>query len=119
MHLWVLFLVCSAVVYGISRISEPELEAVNFAKSIAGHRLNGSVIKEIEVDSESSCSFECVKEERCQSINFGTRKNEAQRFRCQLSGSDRFFGITNFKEDKDFIYKGLQVARIFSRMIFS
>ena len=109
MHLRVLSLVCSAVVYGISRISEPELEAVNFAKAIAGHRLNGRVIKEIEVDSESSCQFECVGEEKCASYNFGTKKNKAERFKCQLSESDRFVGIANFTEDKDFIYKGRQV----------
>ena len=77
MHLWILTLVCSAAVYAISRISEPDLKAVNFAKAIARHRLNGSVIKEIEVYSESSCQFECGTEEQCQSYNFGTKKNNA------------------------------------------
>ena len=109
MHLWILSLVCSSVVYGISRISEPELEAVNFAKAIAGQRLNGSIIKEIEVDSESSCQFECIGEEKCASYNFGTKKNEAERLKCELSESDRFVGISNFTKDKDFIYKGRQV----------
>ena len=46
-------------VYGISRtVSEPQIhwKAVNFATSIEGRKLNGSVIKEIEVDSEGSAS---------------------------------------------------------------
>ena len=101
-----LTLLCTAVVYGISRISEPDLKAVNFAKAIAAHRLNGSVIKEMEVDSESSCQFECGVEEKCQSYNFGTKKNNPKRFKCQLSDSDRYSGHVNFTEDQDFIYRG-------------
>ena len=111
MHLWILTLVCTTV-YGISRISQPDLKAVSFAKAIAGHRLNGSVIKEIEVDSERSCQFACVGEEKCQSYNFGpanTTKKNAERFMCQLSNSDRFVGFANFTEDKEFIYKGQKV----------
>ena len=53
MHLLWLLLFGTAV-YGISRISEPCLEAVNYAKAIEGMRLNGSVIKETKVDSEIS-----------------------------------------------------------------
>ncbi|RMX47487.1 hypothetical protein pdam_00002196 [Pocillopora damicornis] len=63
MYLWIFNLACS-VVYGISRISGPNLKAVNFAKELEGKKLNGSLIKEIEVDSESSCRFECVNKER-------------------------------------------------------
>ncbi|KAL9982272.1 hypothetical protein ACROYT_G004298 [Oculina patagonica] len=108
MRLWILSLVCTAV-YGISRISGPNLKAVNFAQAIEGHKLNGSVIKEVEVDSESSCQFECVEEERCQSYNFATTKNNDERFKCQLSDSDRFHGHVYFEKDQGFIYKGLQV----------
>ena len=96
-------------VYGTSRISLPYLEAVNFAPAKEGRKLNGSVIKETEVDSEISCQFECVEEERCQSYNFGSTRNNAGRFKCQLSDSDRFAGLVNFTEDKDFKYGGLQV----------
>ncbi|PFX11531.1 Techylectin-5B [Stylophora pistillata] len=63
MHLGKFNLVCAAV-YGISRLSEPDLRAVNFADKIEGQNLNGSLIKEIEVDTESSCLLECVDEER-------------------------------------------------------
>ena len=108
MHLWMLTLLCTAV-FGISRISEPDLKAVNFADAIEGRKLTGSVINEIEVDSESSCQFECVGEERCQSYNFRTTKDNSGKFKCQLSDSDRFVGFANFIEDKDFIYKGRQV----------
>ena len=48
--------------YGISRISQSELKAVNFAKVIVGYKLNGNVIREIEVDSERLCQFVCVDE---------------------------------------------------------
>lgn len=108
LELWILTVVCTAV-HCISRISQPDLKAVNFAKAKEGHKLNGSVIKEIEVDSESSCQFECVKEERCQSVNFGTTKNNAERFKCQLSDSDRFIGSINFTKDETFNYRGIQV----------
>ena len=109
MHLWMLTLLCTAV-YGISRISVPDLKAVNFAEAIEGRKLSGSVIKEIEVDSESSCQFQCVGEERCQSYNFATTKNNSEKFKCQLSDSDRFVGFVNVTEDKDFIYRGKQVS---------
>ena len=114
MHLLTLSLVFTTV-YGVSRISQPDLKAVNFAKAITGYKLNGSVIKETEVDSERSCQFACVGEETCQSYNFGptsrtnTTKKNGERFMCQLSNSDRFAGFANFAEDKEFIYKGRQV----------
>ena len=108
MHLLVLSLVCT-VVYGVSRISMPNLQAVSFAKTISGRKLNGSLIREVEVDSEKTCQFECVGEERCLSYNFGTTKSNSKMFKCQLSDSDRFFGVANFTEDKDYSYGGVQV----------
>ena len=89
MHLLLLCL-SGAAVYHIGRISEPDLKVINFAEAIEGRRLNGSVLKVIDVDSESSCSSECVDEERCQSYNFGLKKNKAGKFTHQLSYSDRF-----------------------------
>lgn len=114
MYLWMLTLICTTV-YGINRISHSDLKAVNFANVIAGYKLNGSVIREIEVNSERLCQFACVDEERCLSYNFGptngtnTTKKNAARFVCQLSNSDRFVGLANFAYDKEFIYKGRQV----------
>lgn len=109
MHLFVSFLVVTSV-YGTSRISMPNLKAVNFAHAIEG-RLNGSVIKEIEVDSEISCQFECVEEVKCYSYNFGPIKDNTKTFKCQLSNSDRFAGFVNFTEDNNFKYRGLQVEQ--------
>ncbi|XP_066023672.1 microfibril-associated glycoprotein 4-like [Pocillopora verrucosa] len=109
MHLSIISLLC-AVAYGINRISGPNLKAVNFAGKIKRQKLNGSLIRDIEVDSESSCQFECVYEERCQSYNFGTVKGDSNKFKCQLSDSDRFAGFANFIEDKDFIYRGIKSA---------
>ena len=56
---WVL-LVFATTVYGISRISEPDFKAVNFAKAREGRRLNSSVIKAMNVDSEGACRLQCV-----------------------------------------------------------
>lgn len=109
MHLLRLFFFGVAV-YGISRISEPGLKAVNFARQIEGHRLNGRVINEIEVDSELSCAFECVEEERCKSYNYGGTKNIAKKFKCQLSDSDRFVDRASFIKDDHFRYRGIRSA---------
>ena len=98
-------------VYGISRISEPGLKAVNFAKAIEGKKLNGGMIKETEVDSEGFCRLECVEEERCKSYNFGGTKNNSKTFTCQLSDSDRFVDGVNFIEDEYFRYRGMQVSQ--------
>ena len=93
-------------------ISEPHMrwKALNFAEPIEGRKLIGRVIKYIGVDSEISCQFECLGEDQCQSYNFGTSKTNPERFECQLSASDRFFGLANFTEDADFKYRGLQVT---------
>ena len=94
----------------MGRISEPDLRAVNFAGKIEGKKLNGSLIREIEVDSESSCQLECVDEERCQSYNFGTIKIDSGKFRCELNDSDRFVGLANFTKDEHLIYRGIMVS---------
>ncbi|PFX13307.1 Fibrinogen C domain-containing protein 1, partial [Stylophora pistillata] len=107
MRLWIYNLVCAAV-YGINRISEPELRAVNFADKIEGQKLNGSLIKEVEVDSETSCQLECVDEERCHSYNFGTIQGDSGKFKCQLSDSDRFAALANLTEENSFIYRGIE-----------
>ena len=110
MYLSIISLLC-AVAYGTSRISGPNFKAINFAEKINGQKLKGSLIRDIEVDSESSCQFECVYEERCQSYNFGTIEGNSNKFKCQLSDSDRFDGFANFFEDKSFIYKGMKVRK--------
>lgn len=111
MHLCIIFLLC-VVVYGVRRISEPDLKAVNFADKIKGHKLNGSIIGEVEVDSENSCQLRCVEEEQCQSYNFRTIMGDSRKFKCQLSGSDRLAGFANLTADKDFIYRGIKVFKI-------
>ena len=87
MHLCITFLL-SAVVYSIGRISESDLRAINFPDNVEGtEKLNGSLITEIEVDSESSCQPGCVDKERCQSYNFGTMEGDSGKLKCQLSDS--------------------------------
>ena len=87
-------------------------QAVNFAKEIRGRRLNGSVIREIKVDSESSCRLHCVKESSCVSYNFGSTINNKKMFKCQLSDSDRFVSFKNFTEDNTFLYRGVKVRNV-------
>ncbi|KAM7425957.1 signaling receptor binding [Porites harrisoni] len=62
----------------------------------------------MNVDSEGACRLQCVNEERCRSYNFGITKNKPGKFLCQLTDSDRFAGFSNFKEDDNFKYKGIQ-----------
>ena len=111
MSLWVLVLFATTV-HGVSRISEPFFKAVNFATAKEGWKLNASVIKEIHVESESACMFECVNEDRCRSYNFGIIINKAGRFLCQLGDSDRFAGFGNFTADDNFKYRGMQVIQV-------
>lgn len=97
------------LVYCISRISQPGWNGVNFAKAIEGRKLYGRMIKEMDVESESFCRLECVEEQRCQSYNFKIKKNDAEKFNCELSDSDRFYGDTNFTADENFRYRGIKV----------
>ena len=97
----------------------PVFQAVNFARELRGRRLNGSVITEIQVDSESSCRLHCVKEISCVSYNFESTINNNNKFKCQLSDSDRFASFKNFTEDNKFLYRGVKVRNFrssFSRM---
>ena len=107
-----LFLI-SVTAYAASRISNrfPRFQAANFGQMMDGKQLNGSVIKEIEVESESSCRLECVNEERCKSYNFGSTKKKSERWKCQISDSDRFErpARANFIKNKEFGYRGIKV----------
>lgn len=110
MDISMILVLCTIVRSGISHISQPSFTAGNFAKAIEGWKLNGSVISETKVDSESSCRLKCVEDERCQSYNFGIMKDTSGRFACQLSDSDRFSGRANFTEDANFLYRGIKVS---------
>ena len=103
---------------GEGRLTTSHYKAVNFAGEIKGGRLNGSVIKKIEVDSESSCRLHCVEESSCRSYNFGPGENKKM-FKCQLSDSDRFASFKNFTADNTFLYRGVKVRNFrynFSKM---
>lgn len=94
-----------------TRLTTPNYKAVNFAKEIKGRKLDGNVIKEIEVATEGSCRLECVEEDGCLSYNFGPTADK-KRFNCQLSDSDRFVGKENFTEDNEVLYRGIQVSKL-------
>ena len=93
---------------GITKIITPNFKAANFGKEIRGRRLYGSIIRELEVDTEGSCRLQCVEENGCLSYNFGPNENK-KKFKCQLSNSDRFVGLKNFTEDQEFLYRGIKV----------
>jgi len=95
-------------VNGLNRFSEPQFKAINFAEAIEGRKLNGSVIKELEVTSEMSCQFECVVETRCLSYNLISIEGK-ETSTCQLSDSDRFVNHMNFTSEHGVIYRGIQV----------
>ena len=116
--LWVL-LVFSEHVSGLSRISEPRFKAANFAKEKEGRKLNGSVIKEMQVDSEGACRLRCVEEEQCRSYNFGLKKHKAGNFLCQLNGSDKSVRFGNFTKDDNFKYRGMEVIKVKRGMAIS
>ena len=97
-------------VYSTSRISAPDFQAVNFAKAKETRKLNGIVIKQVDVMSETECSLQCIRDERYLSYNFGNTRNKSGTFVCELSDSDRFFGFGNFTEDVNFTYRGMQVT---------
>ena len=107
--LWFLASVIITSTNAVARIFTPDLQAVNFAKEIRGRRLNGSVIREMEVDWDVSCQFQYVKVSGCLSYNFGPNENKKE-FNCQLSNSDRFVGLKNFTEDHEFLYRGVKVT---------
>ena len=109
--LW-LVLVFSEHVSSLSRISEPRFKAVNFAEEKKGRLLNGSVIKEMQVDAEGECRLWCVDEEQCRSYNFGLKKHKAGNFLCQLNGSDKSVGFGNFTKDDNFKYRGMEVIKV-------
>ena len=56
---WRICLRCKVVGGTASRISQPGLKAVKFARQIDDWKLYGSVISEKEEDSESSCRLGC------------------------------------------------------------
>ena len=91
-------------VYGSNRFLELDFKAINFAEAKKGQKLAGNVIKNLEVTSEISCKFACVKEARCLSYNFLSIQGK-----CQLSNSDRFVGHVNFTQEDGALYRGIQV----------
>ena len=107
MYTWLLltFSLTEFVHGSLNRFSEPEFEAVNFAKAIKGRKLNGNVIdgKDFKVTSEISCQIECVEETRCLSYNFLHIPGK-ETATCQLSDSDRFVGHENFTGRKPECY---------------
>ena len=109
-HLFSLIVAFLAIpfVNGVTRLTTPDYKAVNFAKEIKGRKLDGNIIKEMEVVTEGSCQLECVDEDGCLSYNFGPIANK-RRFNCQLSDSDRFESLENFVEDNEVLYRGIQV----------
>ena len=91
---------------GITKVITTYFKAVNFAKEITEWRLNGSVIRETEVECEGFCQLQCVEQNGCLSYIYGINENK-KKFKCQLKNSDPFRGLKNFTEDQEFLYWGI------------
>ena len=86
---------------------------VSFARAKRlGLKLNGYVIKEIDVATDTACGFACNNEVNCLSYNSEIAPDQTGRFRCQLRDSDRFAGFDNFTVDTFFKYTGIQETNI-------
>lgn len=84
---------------------------VSFARAkCLGLKLNGYVIKEIDVATDTACGFACNNEVNCLSYNSEIAPDQTGRFRCQLRDSDRFAGFDNFKVDTFFKYTGIHAG---------
>ena len=72
MYLWVFaaLRLLKAITQGSTHLLEPDFRAANFAKVIEDRKLNGTILRELEMASEISCQFECFSEDRCMSYNF-------------------------------------------------
>lgn len=108
-----LLLMIGTTVQGESRISRSSFQTANFAEPMQGRNLNGRVIQEPVVDSMTSCQFECMEDERCQSYNFGSNSS-GKGFKCELSDSDRFARVMNFT-----VAEGFGGSKVTSNMSFS
>ena len=105
---FILALLAPTFVHGLSRASQTDFGAVNFARLIKGMKLIGNVIKETGVTEEESCQLECVKDSKCLSYNLKATINK-KTLNCQLSDSDRFQSLKNFSKDDESVYRGIQV----------
>ena len=103
MYVFLAFSLASNI-HGSNHFTERHFKAINFAGPKEGQKLDGNIFKDLEVTSEISCQFECVKETRCLSYNFLSIQGK-----CQLSNSDRFVGHMNLTQDDGALYRGIQV----------
>ena len=87
----------------------PNFKAVNFSIEIRERRLDGSVNREMEVDSEGSCRLQFAEENDCLSCNFGFNENHKTKFMWQLCNSDGFFWLEEFTENHEFPCQGIKV----------
>ena len=74
--------------------------------------MNGYVIKEIDVATDTACGFACNNEVNFLSYNSEIAPDQTGRFRCQLSDSDRLADFDNFTVDTVFKHTGIQVTNI-------
>ena len=111
-YLWVFaaFRLLKAIVQGSNHFLESGFRAANFAKVIKGRKLNGTILRELEMASEISCQFECFSEDRCMSYNFlSIHGNETSTCQNATKWSDRFVSRVNFTKEDGALFKGIQV----------
>ena len=112
MYLWVFaaFRLLKAITQGSTTFLEPDFRAANFTKVIEDRKLNGTILRELEMASEISCQFECFSEDRCMSYNFlSIHGNETSTCQNATKWSDRFVSRVNFTKEDGALFKGIQV----------
>ena len=111
-YLWVFaaFRLLKAIVQGWNHFLELGFRAANFAKVIKDRKLNGKILRELEMASEISCQSECFSEDRCMSYNFfSIHGNETSTCQNETKWSDRFVSRVNFTKENVALSKGIQV----------
>ena len=110
-YLWVFaaFRLLKAIVQGSNHFLESGIRAANFAKVIKDRKLNGKILRKLEMAAEISCQFECFSEDRCMSYFFCIHGNETSTCQNATKWSDRFVSRVIFTKENGALSKGIQV----------
>ena len=70
------------------------------------------------VDDVFDCTFECLSNHLCFSVNLAASKGVDGRLWCELLSSDKYRNFTQFKENKSAHHFFITVRSIFTRKSF-
>ncbi len=73
-------------------------------------RLTASVLATLQVSSLGECTFECINNHECFSVNFGDQAEEGKHI-CELINTDRFSQPDKFVISQDFHHYNIKVSK--------